>query len=104
MLGKALLFSMMTTTAASAASTYTQGETAGDSLRITLNIPTYQLEVWDGSERIRSYWVTIGLPEYPTPTGAFSLTRIEWNPGWVPPPSPWARDKTPKKPGKSSPM
>jgi lipoprotein-anchoring transpeptidase ErfK/SrfK len=60
--------------------------------------------VWDGSERIRSYWVTIGMPAYQTPTGGFQITRIEWNPGWVPPESSWARGKTEQGPGRGSPM
>ena len=96
MLGKALLFSLLATSAASAA--------PSDSLTLVLNLPSYKLEVWEGSERIRDYWVTIGLPEHSTPTGTFRITRIEWNPRWVPPPSPWAEGKEEKGPGKGNPM
>jgi murein L,D-transpeptidase YcbB/YkuD len=107
MLGKALLFSFLATAGAHAAPTSDPTPTSGlggDSLTLTLNIPTYKLEVRDGSEVIRSYWVTIGMPEYPTPTGSFKITRIEWNPRWVPPSSPWAKGKTEKAPGKGNPM
>jgi murein L,D-transpeptidase YcbB/YkuD len=96
MLGKALLFSLLTTTGAAAAPT--------DSLTLYLNLPSYRLEVWEGSEKIRSYWVTIGAPEFQTPTGSFAISRIEWNPRWVPPPSPWAKDAKEKGPGKGNPM
>lgn len=41
MLGKALLVSALSASALSAAPT--------DSLRLTLNLPSYQLEVWDGA-------------------------------------------------------
>src|SRR5688572_9933246 len=93
MLGKALLLSLLVTNGA-----------AASELSLTLNLPSYQLEVWDGSERIRSYKATIGLPKYETPTGSFQLTRIEWNPSWVPPPSPWARGEKEMGPGKGNPM
>src|SRR5688572_25564815 len=96
MLGKALLISALSASALAAA--------PSDSLTLRLNIPSYKLEVWDGSERIRSYWVTIGLPENPTPTGTYQITRIEWNPSWTPPPSPWAEGKTKKPPGPANPM
>ena len=75
-----------------------------DSLHLILNLPTYRLEVWDGSEMIKSYPVTIGMRDYQTPTGSFSISRIEWNPGWVPPDSKWAKGKTEAKPGPDSPM
>ena len=55
------------------------------SLRMVLNIPSYRLEVYDGDEKIRSYTVTVGMPKFPTPTGGFAITRIEWNPWWTPP-------------------
>lgn len=75
-----------------------------DSLSLTLNLPTYTLEVWDGAEKIRSYPVTIGMRKYPTPTGLFQITRIEWNPGWTPPDSRWAEGKKEAGPGRDSPM
>ena len=97
MLGKALMFSLLATTAAAA-------KPAPDSLSLLLNLPSYKLEVWEGSQKIRSYPVTIGMRDYPTPTGAFRVTRVEWNPGWVPPESSWAAGKTEKGPGRESPM
>ena len=73
-------------------------------LRLTINLPSYQLEVWHGEEKIRSYTATIGTPEFPTPTGTFQITRIEWNPSWTPPPSRWARGKKKAAPGPNNPM
>jgi murein L,D-transpeptidase YcbB/YkuD len=99
MLGKALLFSLLATTATTA----TRAE-PGDSLSLYLNLPSYTLEVWEGAERIRTFPVTIGQRAYQTPTGAFQITRIEWNPSWVPPESPWARGKEEEPPGRNNPM
>jgi len=96
MLGRAVLISILAAAPASGA--------PPDSLRLVLNLPSYKLEVWDGAERIRNYWVTIGLPDYPTPTGGFEVTRVEWNPWWTPPESPWAEGKTKKAPGPGNPM
>ena len=46
----------------------------------------------------RTYNVAIGTPAYPTPTGTFTISRIVWNPGWVPPNSKWARGKRARGP------
>lgn len=47
---------------------------------------------------IRTYDVAIGTRAYPTPTGRFTVSRIVWNPGWVPPNSKWARGKRARGP------
>jgi len=44
------------------------------------------------------YNVAVGTAKYPTPTGTFRIHRIVWNPGWVPPASPWARGKRARGP------
>ena len=95
MLKKALFLSAVVATGASAQE---------GSLRLSINLPSYQLEVWDGEEKIRSYTATIGSPSFPTPTGGFQISRIEWNPSWNPPPSPWAQGKKPIPPGPANPM
>ena len=45
---------------------------------------------------VNTYPVAVGEPEYPTPKGDFSISRIEWNPDWVPPNTEWGnkREKT----------
>lgn len=93
---KALVFSILSTTAMPAA--------AAGELMLRINLPSYRLEVWDGGERIRSYPATIGAPSFPTPTGGYTITRIEWNPSWTPPDSRWARGKQKVGPGPSNPM
>jgi murein L,D-transpeptidase YcbB/YkuD len=95
MIRKALLLSMLVA-----------GRAAADdgSLRLNVNLSSYELEVWEGEEKIRSYTATIGTSEFPTPTGGFQITRIEWNPRWTPPPSPWARGKEEAPPGPNNPM
>jgi murein L,D-transpeptidase YcbB/YkuD len=73
-------------------------------LRIAVNVPAYRLDVSVGDSLIMSMGVAVGMPRYPTPRGDFQITSIEWNPGWVPPPSPWAAKQKPMEPGPDNPM
>lgn len=75
-----------------------------EGLVVTINLPAHEVEVWRGGERIRRYAAAIGLPGYPTPTGAFEIDRIVWNPWWNPPPSDWARNESRTPPGPRNPM
>lgn len=58
-----------------------------------------KLHVTLANGEVKTYDVAIGTPAYPTPTGQFTIRRIVWNPGWVPPASKWARGKRARGPG-----
>jgi hypothetical protein len=58
-----------------------------------------KLHVTMPSGEVKTYNVAIGTRAYPTPTGQFTIRRIIWNPGWVPPNSKWARGKRARGPG-----
>lgn len=75
-----------------------------DELVLRVNLPAYELEVWEGDEVIRTYAVTIGAPGYDTPTGEYAVDRIVWNPWWHPPDSKWAEDEEDTPPGPGNPM
>lgn len=75
-----------------------------EGLVIRVNLPAYELQVWEGDRVIRSYPVTIGAPGYDTPTGRHAVDRIVWNPWWHPPDSEWARDEEETPPGPHNPM
>lgn len=79
-------------------------EQTPSALRLDLNLPAYRLDVYSGTERIRQFTVAIGSPEYPTPVGRFLLSRVELNPSWTPPSSPWALGRKPMPPGPANPM
>ena len=73
------------------------GDTGGISLRAVL--AERRLYVMRGFDTVKVYDVAIGAPEFPTPTGAFSVRKIIWNPGWTPPPdAEWARNQKPRDP------
>jgi murein L,D-transpeptidase YcbB/YkuD len=85
----------------------------GESLESAESSPTLRLEV-DRAERVlqvvedgvvtRVYDVTVGKPGHRTPTGAYRISWLEWNPSWTPPNSPWARGKRAMGPGPDNPM
>jgi lipoprotein-anchoring transpeptidase ErfK/SrfK len=65
------------------------GDTA--SLRLVVDLSERELQVLEDGDVVRTYGVAVGSRKHPTPTGTFRTGRIQWNPGWVPPPSNWAR-------------
>ncbi|HEU4522407.1 MAG TPA: L,D-transpeptidase [Thermoanaerobaculia bacterium] len=72
---------------------------AAANLSIEVNLDDRQLRVYEAEELLDTYPISIGKDEKPTPTGAFTIRKIVWNPGWVPPNEKWARGKTAKAPG-----
>ncbi|MDP9193415.1 MAG: L,D-transpeptidase [Acidobacteriota bacterium] len=68
-------------------------------LRLEIDLSNRELQVLEDGNVIESYSVSVGEDEYPTPEGNFTIRKVIWNPGWVPPDSKWARNKTAKPPG-----
>jgi len=73
-------------------------------LRVVVNIPAYRLEAFVGDSVVMTMRVAPGMPRYRTPRGSFAITRIEWNPWWIPPKSPWAVKEKTTAPGPDNPM
>ena len=73
-------------------------------LRIVVNIPAYRLEAFVGDSLAKTVAIAPGMPRYRTPRGSFEITRIEWNPWWIPPKSPWAAKEKITPPGPDNPM
>lgn len=74
-------------------------------MELVVNIPAGRLDVMRGSERVRSYPVSVGTARHATPTADAAIRRVVWNPTWTPPPdAAWARNETAKGPGWGNPM
>lgn len=89
----------------SAAHVFAPRAEAAASVRLRTDISQRKLYVVRNGNVSRSYAVAVGTKSHPTPRGTYSIRKIIWNPGWVPPDEPWARGETAKKPGqKGNPM
>ena len=68
-------------------------------IRLTLNVPTFRLTLWQNGKEVKSYYVGVGLKEHPIYIGDRKATDIIWNPDWIPPSSNWVREMSGVSPG-----
>ncbi|HEY8188633.1 MAG TPA: L,D-transpeptidase [Pyrinomonadaceae bacterium] len=61
-------------------------------IRITVNIPAFQLTLWQNNKEVKTYQIGIGRTEFPLPSGLRRATQIVFNPDWIPPDSSWVED------------
>ena len=61
-------------------------------LRITLNVPSFRLTLWQNGKEVKSYYIGVGMKEHPIYIGDRKATEIIWNPAWIPPDSDWVKD------------
>lgn len=66
--------------------------------RLEVDVSERTLYVYLAGELMNTFPVAVGEPEHPTPRGSFTIDRIIWNPGWVPPNEGWAEDEEEKAP------
>jgi lipoprotein-anchoring transpeptidase ErfK/SrfK len=68
-------------------------------MSLLVDLSDRMLFVLSEGEVVRRYPVSVGAEGYGTPAGAYRISHMIWNPGWVPPPSAWARSYKPEPPG-----
>jgi murein L,D-transpeptidase YcbB/YkuD len=73
-------------------------------LRLDVNIPAYRLDAWRDTTLVATWGVSVGMRKWKTPIGTYAASAVEWNPWWIPPDSPWARDEKVTPPGPDNPM
>ena len=72
----------------------------GDSnIRITINLPAFQMTLWQDRSEVKTYPIGIGLLEFPVRVGPLHASSIEWNPVWIPPSSDWIEKSSTVKAG-----
>lgn len=71
----------------------------GGALKITVNVPSFQLTLWQDGKEIRTYPIGVGMKEFPVYIGRLKASAIEWNPVWIPPSSDWIEASSKVKPG-----
>lgn len=68
-------------------------------IRITLNVPSFRLTLWQNGKEVKSYFVGVGLKDHPIYIGDREATEVIWNPDWIPPSSDWVREMAGVTPG-----
>ena len=68
-------------------------------IRITLNVPSFRLILWQSGREVASYYVGVGKRDHPIVLGQRQASEIIWNPNWIPPNSPWVRGMRSVRPG-----
>jgi hypothetical protein len=61
-------------------------------IRITLNLPSFRLTLWQNGKEVKSYYVGVGLKEHPLYIGDREINELIWNPAWIPPSSDWVSE------------
>lgn len=82
-----------------------EGETlAALGPRIYINLSNFSLVLDRPGKKERRWTVASGSYDHPTPTGKFVIWEKVYNPPWLPPKSPWAKDAKPVPPGPDNPL
>src|SRR5207244_3938671 len=68
-------------------------------LRMTVNLPAFELTLWNDDGMVRKYKIGIGRRQFKTILGPRNASGIMWNPTWIPPDSPWVGEMTDVVPG-----
>lgn len=68
-------------------------------IKITVNVPSFQMTLWQNGNEVKTYPVGVGLLEYPVAISLRSARTIEWNPVWIPPSSDWIEKSSTVKAG-----
>ena len=68
-------------------------------IRLTLNVPSFRLTLWQNGKEVKSYFIGVGLKKHPIYIGDREAREIIWNPAWIPPPSDWVLEMKDVTPG-----
>src|SRR5688572_19271071 len=68
-------------------------------IRLTLNVPSFRLTMWQNGKEVKSYYVGVGMKDHPLYIGDREATQVIWNPAWIPPSSDWVLEMKGVVPG-----
>ena len=71
----------------------------GGNLKITVNVPAFQMTLWQDGKEVKTYPVGVGLKEFPIYIGTLRASAVIWNPDWIPPSSDWVHESKTVKAG-----
>jgi hypothetical protein len=68
-------------------------------IKLTLNVPSFRLTLWQNGKEVKSYFIGVGMKDYPIYIGEREARQIIWNPPWIPPSSDWVKSHKGVRPG-----
>lgn len=68
-------------------------ETGNKSVRVTVDVPSFTMTLWQGDKEVAKYYVGVGKKDYPISIGEKTASQIILNPDWYPPDSDWVKNK-----------
>jgi lipoprotein-anchoring transpeptidase ErfK/SrfK len=71
---------------------------------IVIRRASHRLYLYRGSRYWTTFGVAVGMSQYPTPLGSFSIATKQRNPWWYPPDAAWAAGASPIPPGPGNPL
>ncbi|HEV7891151.1 MAG TPA: L,D-transpeptidase [Pyrinomonadaceae bacterium] len=74
-------------------------ESGQPEIKLTLNVPSFRLTLWQNGKEVKSYFVGVGMKQYPIYIGKREAREIIWNPAWIPPSSDWVKSHKGVRPG-----
>jgi hypothetical protein len=60
-------------------------------IHLTLNVPSFRLTLWQNEREVKSWYIGVGMKDYPIYIGEREAREVIWNPPWIPPSSDWVR-------------
>ncbi|HEX8290986.1 MAG TPA: L,D-transpeptidase [Pyrinomonadaceae bacterium] len=68
-------------------------------IKLTLNVPSFRLTLWQNGREVKSYFIGVGMKDYPIYIGEREAHEVIWNPAWIPPSSDWVKGHKGVRPG-----
>ena len=64
----------------------------GKDIKITINVPAFQMTLWQNEKEVKTYPIGVGMKEFPMFIGLREINMLIWNPSWIPPDSEWVAE------------
>jgi hypothetical protein len=68
-------------------------------IKLTLNVPSFRLTLWQNGREVKSWYIGVGMKDYPIYIGEREAHEVIWNPAWIPPSSDWVKSHKGVRPG-----
>jgi hypothetical protein len=76
-----------------------QFEAGQPDIKLTLNVPSFRLTLWQNGREVKSWYIGVGMKDYPIYIGEREAHEVIWNPPWIPPSSDWVKGHKGVTPG-----